>query len=87
MKLLNKILGKFGLIAIPLKPDQVVINDICFKWNHGFSYRSGRSDEEILLARKTFPLSFELTSKEKLSMINQAEESYRAIIAKTRFYS
>jgi hypothetical protein len=86
MKLLNKILKKFGLVAIPIKPSDNDISDICFKWDHGFGYRTGRSDEEILLIRKTFPLNFELTQEERESKIYKASEAYRCIVKNPRLY-
>jgi hypothetical protein len=84
MKLLNKILEKFGLIAIPIKPSNNDISDICFKWDHSFGFNSGRSDQEILLAKKKFPLAHELTSKEKSFMLYQADEAYRCIVENPR---
>lgn len=86
MKLLNKILRKFGYIAIPIKPSDNDISDICFKWDHGFSFKTGRSDEEILFTRKAFPLNFELTSKERESEVYRAEEAYRCIVENPRLY-
>ena len=84
MKLLNKILEKFGYIAIPIKPSDNDISDICFKWDHSFGYRSGRSDEEIILCRKAFPLDHELVTVERKISINKAEEAYRCIIENPR---
>jgi hypothetical protein len=84
MKLLNKILKKFGLIAIPFKPSDNDISDICFKWDHSFGYRSGRSDEEITLGRKAFPLDHELTTCERETLVNRAKEAYRCIIENPR---
>ena len=80
MKLLNKILRRFGYVTIPLKPSDRDLWDICFKQNHAFAYRTGRSDEEILFTRNAFPTCHELTSVERSIALNSAKEAYLSIV-------
>ena len=86
MKLLNKILKKFGLIIIPIKPTRNDLSDICFKWDHSFGFSRGMRDDEIIAYRKTHPLEHLLTLKEKNSMMDRAEDAYRCIIENPRLY-
>ena len=80
MKLLNKILKKFGLIAIPIKPTTNDISDICFKWDHSFGINPRIATDEILQRRKTNPFEHFLTSEEKYTMMCKAEDAYRCIV-------
>ena len=84
MKFLNKILKKFGLVAIPIKPTHNDISDICFKWDHSFGYSTGISDEAILEGRKVSPFTYELTKHEKETMRYKAEEAYRCIVENSK---
>ena len=86
MKLLNKILYKFGLVAIPIKPNRKDISDICFKWDHSFGLSLGMRDEEIITYRKNHTLAHLLTLKERNSMMDKADEVYRCIIENPRLY-
>jgi hypothetical protein len=67
-KLLNKLFNKFGLILIPIKPTEALLESMAVRNDHSFCAPGWfGSDEEILAARKSEDFSVRLTATQTLT--------------------
>jgi len=82
MKLINKILGKFGLVIIPIKPTQYLLNSMAVRQNHAFGMSAGMADEEINKIRQESLIFGNqlLTSREKRAAINEMVQLHEEVV-------
>jgi hypothetical protein len=90
-KLLNKILIKFGLVIIPIKPPEGLLSSMAMREDHLFLAPVLGSDEDILKGRFSENLAIQLlankmlTSEEKASRLVVMKQLHEEVVG-TGFY-